>query len=72
MRKVLIIISILLSLQVFAESPPYILYRQGAPGVVQYWFYDVDGTVIPLLEHQLKNKQYNNYKIITKRYRHWG
>lgn len=53
----------------YAVKPPYILHVEGAPGVCQFWFYDTDGTIIPLLYHQIKNNQYMNYPIVKKKYR---
>lgn len=53
----------------YANNPPYILYVEYAPGVCQYWFYDTDGTIQPLLKHQLTNNQFRRYKIIKKQYR---
>lgn len=50
-------------------SPPYILYIKGSPGICHYWFYDTDGTVQPLLEHQLNNRQFNFISIYEKQYR---
>lgn len=49
--------------------PPYILYVEGAPGVCQYWFYDTDGTTIPLMKHQIDNNQYGGILIYQREYR---
>ncbi len=50
-------------------STPYILYVKDAPGLCQYWFYDTDGTIQPLLKHQLSNIQFSSYSIYEKQYR---
>jgi hypothetical protein len=53
-------------------SPPYILYVKDAPGVCQYWFYDIDGTAQPLLKHELENKQYRSLSIYERPYKWAG
>ena len=55
----------------YANNPPYILYVEGAPGVCQYWFYDIDGTIQPLLKHQVTNNQFRRYKIIKTQYKNY-
>jgi hypothetical protein len=65
------IITLLLLLTInfsYAKKPPYILYVYGAPGVCQYWFYDSDGTIIPLLKHQVTNNQYMVYEVVQTVY----
>ena len=65
------IITLLLLLTInfsYAKKPPYILHVYGAPGVCQYWFYDSDGTIIPLLKHQVTNNQYRVYEVIQTVY----
>ena len=50
-------------------SPPYILYVKGSPGLCHYWFYDVDGSVQPLLKHQLNDNQFGSMLIYERQYR---
>ena len=68
------ILTLLLTLTMtfsYAKEPPYILYVYGAPGVCQYWFYNTDGTIKPLLKHQVTNNQYQVYEVIQTVYRKW-
>ena len=49
-------------------SPPYILYIKDAPGICHYWFFDSDGTAQPLLDHQIKTKQFSGLTIYERQY----
>lgn len=72
MKKLLTLLLVTISFNLMSIDPPYILYVEGAPGVCQYWFYDIDGTIIPLLEHQIKNNQYKRYRVVRKPYKNNG
>jgi hypothetical protein len=50
-------------------SPPYILYVKSSPGLCHYWFYDTDGTIQPLLVHQLNNNQFGSMLIFERQYK---
>jgi hypothetical protein len=50
-------------------SPPYILYVKNSPGLCHYWFYDTDGTIQPLLVHQLETKDLRYLSIYEIQYR---
>lgn len=67
MKKVIFIILILLS-NTLIGGDAYILHINEAPGIVQYWFIDINGRYKPLLNHQIKNNTYKHYKIIERNY----
>ena len=66
MKKLLIILLVLLSIQLHAG---YIVYRKGAPGVVQYWYYADNGVIYPILKHNLNDARFYGMKITTRPYR---
>ena len=68
MKYILTLLLLLTIIFSYAKEPSYILYVYGAPGICQYWFYDSDGTIIPLLKHQVTNNQYQVYEVIQTVY----